>query len=73
MLLLTEDSDEISICPTLFLLGDRRDGNKLMVWSLGLLLYQEVTGRKLFSPKFKHALAQMNAIQAVLRSRLNQS
>jgi hypothetical protein len=73
MLLLTEDSDEISICATLFLLGDRHDGNKLMVWSLGLLLYQGVTGCKLFSPRFKHALAQMNAIQAALGSRLDQS
>jgi serine/threonine protein kinase len=39
-----------------------------MVWSLGLLLYQGVTGRKLFSPRLKHALAQMSAIQAVLGS-----
>jgi hypothetical protein len=73
MLLLTEDSGGISVCATLFLLGDWRDVNKLMVWSLGLLLYQGVPRRKLFSPRFKHALAQTSAIQAALGSRLNQS
>jgi hypothetical protein len=52
--------------PHCFCWEDRHDGNTLMVWSLGLLLYQVATGRKLFSPRFKHALAQMSAIQAVL-------
>jgi hypothetical protein len=41
-----------------------------MVWSLDLLVSQGVPGRKLSSPRFKHALAQMSAIQAVLGSRL---
>jgi hypothetical protein len=66
MLVLTEDSDGVSICTTPFLLGDRDDGNKLMVWSLDLLLYQVIPERKLFSPRFKRVLAQMKVIRAVL-------
>jgi hypothetical protein len=50
-----------------FLLGDRGKGKELMVWNLGVVIYQVITRGKLFSSALiSFPFTQLSAIRAIL-------
>jgi hypothetical protein len=49
-----------------FLLGDRAKWKELMVWSLGVVIYQVITREKLFTAPIHFPFTRLSAIQAIL-------